>query len=101
MKRKITLNTDEMGLCSDIHKEIIESFGRRLTLVNEDKAFQMFSLTIAITISNMLTTLGIKKVNPYLNDLNTIIEIIHKNVKKNSDYMLYENGEKLSEGKFN
>lgn len=103
MSEKVTLilsDNEALSLCA-IHKDIMESLARNLYQYDLEKTFVIFSMTIGITISNFLTSFCIKDIDSYLKELIQNIKNTHDTIKKNSDYMEYKNGIKISEGKYN
>jgi hypothetical protein len=101
MKNYIKLNKDEMRDCIDIQKKMIEAIAEKFHKYEDQKSFEIFSVAISLVISNMLTSLGVSKIDVYLNDMTRTVKQIHEKVKKNSSYMQYQYGKKISEGEFN
>ena len=101
MPRKIELTSQEMQDCVDIHKKMMEAYASHTFRYNDEKCFELFSLSIALTISCTMTSLGIKNIRDWLTHLNEFIESIHEAAKDNSSFMTFKKGKKVSEGKFN
>lgn len=100
-KQNIILTDAELEDCCNLHKEMMESFARHTHKYPAKKTFEIFSVAMAFTISLSLSSMGIKNINEYLNELMENIKAIHNDVNKNSCYMEYKNGVKISEGRFN
>lgn len=100
-KKKVLLTREEMVVTTDIHKEMMEAMAKRAHLFNEEKNFEVYSVALAFTISNMLITFGIRKnIKPFLDDMVQVVMDIHEDVLRCSSYMVYKKGEKIDEGNF-
>ena len=101
MKKLITLNKDEIESMARIHKKMMEAIGEKTYQYDEEKTFEIFAISIAITISNMLGTFGVRKnIKLFLDDLVLNILSVHDAVQMNSSYMEFKDGKKVSEGNF-
>lgn len=100
-KKLVKLSDSELVDCIKLQKEFMESFGRNLHKYNKEKEFEIFSVAIAVVISNICVTFGEKGLKAYFDDLTKITLGMHEAIKKNSSYMEFKNGIKISEGQFN
>ncbi len=85
----------------NFHKEIMESLAKNTQKYTADKVFDIFSISLAVTISNVMGTFGVKNIDCFLHHMIIIIKQIHEDVQKNSSYMEFKDGKKISEGRFN
>ncbi len=97
---QIDLSETQTKEVAAIHKEMMIAFATHASKYDNEKSFQMFCVSIAVTISSVLSSLGVKNLDTYLNDMTDIIKKIHNDVKANSCYMEFNNGKKVSEGRF-
>lgn len=100
-KKLVTLTPEQMQDMVNFHKETMESFGKIASKYNDATNFEIFVVSIGITISTALTSLGLKEIDAPLEGMFDMIKKLHEDIKKNSMYMIYKKGEKVSEGRFN
>lgn len=100
-KRPVNLDKNEMMDCSDFQKKCLEAFAEIAFKYNYEKQFEIFGVGICLVISNLMTTLGITKIDNFLHDLVDNIKRTHETIQKNSFFMEYSNGKKIREGQFN
>jgi hypothetical protein len=100
-KKQVDLSLEELKDAANFHKETMESFAKHTHKYNNGKTFEIFAVSIGITISNTISSLGIEDIDYFLEDLMIMIKKIHKDVKENSLYMEFKKGKKISEGRFN
>jgi len=85
-----------------IQREILEVLGRHEYKYDEDKNFEIYSISIAFVISSLMHHFGITEpwVNKFLDDMVNTTKSINKNFKGRT-YMEFCNGEKINEGNIN
>lgn len=99
-KNKILLTEDELKITADIHKKIMEVIGENCNFKSKEKQFYVITVIMAITICNIMLTFGIDYTDKYMDNFRELVDQWLEPVKKNSKYMRYKNGEKISEGIF-
>ncbi len=86
----------------DMQKKMMEAIAERTsTKGNSDEDFITIGYALALVISNVLSTFGIKKSDPFTTELIEYVRNIHDVAHQNTCYMEYVNGIKKSEGRFN
>lgn len=102
MYRPVDLNKKEMQDCVDFQKKCLESFVEIFHKYSDAKSFDIFSIGIGLVICNMMMTMKITKTDLFIDEFCSLLKQLHPQVVKNStDYMAFENGKKVSEGKLN
>ncbi len=106
MRKKISikLSKEDTKICAKIHKKMMEAIADAVPSVmenNPEVKFQITTVALVFTISNILQTFGIKKPDIYLDDIVEMVKQSYEIVKKNSSYMIYKDGKKVSEGRTN
>jgi len=92
------LNEEEIKMITDIQREMIESFAKRLPDCRNEKTYEIFYKVLILFISNMMNSIGINKIDLFLDGLSKSIIDSHEFIQKNNSYMIYKNCEKISEG---
>lgn len=103
-KKPIELTRKEVEICVDIHKKMMMAIAEAFSKdkLGKEKEFHISTMAISFTISNLMKTLGVTKVDRYLKDLNQLTKETFPHVIKNSNgYVIYNKGEKVGEGSFN
>jgi len=95
------LTEDEIADAAVFQKKCLEAFAEISHKYNDGKNFEIFSIGISLVISNFLSTIGITKIDTYLDDMVANIKRIHDKVRESSSYMEYRKGVKINEGNFN
>lgn len=101
MTRKLKFDEKEMTDLTEFQKKSISAFAEFAYKYDDDKSFDIFSMGVALIVSNIIGSYGIKNIGPYLEELMGIIKQIHNSVQENACYMEYKKGKKISEGRFN
>lgn len=100
-KHKIDLTESEVKITADIHKKIMETIAENCNFASKEKEFHVITLTLAITVCNVMSSFGIDHHRRYLDDFCDLVKQLIKPVKQNSSYMEFKGGKKVSEGRFN
>lgn len=100
-KRKVIFSNDEIKDGVDFQKKVIEAWAEFSYKYNDEKQFEIFAIAFGMIVSNVMGSLGVKNIDPFLNDITDLIKDIHERAQQNACYMEYEKGVKVSEGRFN